>query len=324
MNDIGVLESGHVYMEGKDMDYIIASVAVTDEIHFFNHSGIEQSAGGAGIYAMAGIKVWNDNVRLVTGVGKDYMDDYGKWYRKNNLSMDGLIVKDEKTPHTVIEYFEDGERKETSLYGESHFRNMEVTPEELEPYFNTAKGIYIFKNTDREFWGKVLPMHRGTKAKIMWEISSDAAASDKKSEVKAIAENLDVFSINKTEAFHLLDVNNVQDAIDEFKSWKTPFIFFRQGKQGAYLIAGSEAVLAESVKDLNVVDDTGGGNSSSGAVLCGYCEQKDLRTIGLMGSISAAICISQYGVPEKMDSKLRQKAEALLKEMSKSRGDYHE
>lgn len=320
--NIELLEFQYIQTEGKDMDYIIASVAVTDEIHFFNNTGIEQSAGGAGIYAMSGIKIWNDNVRLVTGVGNDYMDKYGEWYRKNNLSMEGLIVKDEKTPHTVIEYFEDGERKETSLYGDSHFRNIEVTPEELAPYFHTAKGIYIFKNADLEFWRKVLQIHKCSKAKLMWEISSDSATFEKRSEVQDIAENLDIFSINKTEAFHLLHVNTIQDAIDEFKTWNTPLIFFRLGQEGAYMIAGQDAVLAESVKNLKVMDTTGGGNSSSGAVLYGYCENKNLRTIGLMGSISAAICISQYGVPEVIDRELRQKAESVLIEMTKSRGDH--
>lgn len=36
--------------------------------------------------------------------------------------MDGLIEKDDKTPHTVIQYFEDGEREETPRYGAEHYK----------------------------------------------------------------------------------------------------------------------------------------------------------------------------------------------------------
>ena len=114
------------------MKYVVASVSVTDEIRFAGGEYVEKIAGGAGIYALCGIKLWNDEVILATGVGADYQELYGSWYEKNQLSMDGLIVKDEKTPHTVIQYFEDGEREETPLYGLDHFKKIEITPEELK------------------------------------------------------------------------------------------------------------------------------------------------------------------------------------------------
>ena len=140
------------------MDYIIASTVVTDEIRFADKKTVEKKAGGAGIYALCGIRLWCDSVMPVTGVGKDYAEMFGEWYKKNHISMDGLIQKDEKTPYNVIQYFEDGERSETALYGADHYRKIEVTPKELEPYFQTAKGIYIFKNTSPEFWNGILPM----------------------------------------------------------------------------------------------------------------------------------------------------------------------
>ena len=62
--------------------------------------------------------------------------------------MEGLIEKDEKTPYNIIQYFEDGERGDGPV-GADHYRKIEVTPNELEPYFQSAKGIYIFKNTSR-------------------------------------------------------------------------------------------------------------------------------------------------------------------------------
>ena len=159
------------------MDYIIASTVVTDEIRFADKKTVEKKAGGAGIYALCGIRLWCDSVMPVTGVGKDYAEMFGEWYKKNHISMDGLIQKDEKTPYNVIQYFEDGERSETALYGADHYRKIEVTPKELEPYFQTAKGIYIFKNTSPEFWNGILPMMessfqtRSRAAAVMWEIA---------------------------------------------------------------------------------------------------------------------------------------------------------
>ena len=73
------------------MKYIIASTAVTDEIHFVDGKRTEIVAGGAGVYALCGVKLWSDDVMLVTGVGTDFSGIYGEWYKNNNISMDGLI-----------------------------------------------------------------------------------------------------------------------------------------------------------------------------------------------------------------------------------------
>ena len=127
------------------MDYIIASTVVTDEIRFADKKTVEKKAGGAGIYALCGIRLWCDSVMPVTGVGKDYAEMFGEWYKKNHISMDGLIQKDEKTPYNVIQYFEDGERSETALYGADHYRKIEVTPKELEPYFRRQRGSIFLK-----------------------------------------------------------------------------------------------------------------------------------------------------------------------------------
>ena len=53
------------------MDYIIASTVVTAEIRFADKKTVEKKAGGAGIYALCGIRLWCDSVMPVTGVGKD-------------------------------------------------------------------------------------------------------------------------------------------------------------------------------------------------------------------------------------------------------------
>lgn len=294
------------------MDYIIASVAVTDEIHFPDKRVIDRVPGGAGVYALAGIRLWTDEVMLVTGVGRDFDSLFGNWYRNNNISMEGLLIKDQKTPHTVITYFPDGERTEKSLYGTEHFSKMEITAKELCPYFGKAKGIYIFRNADLIFWGEILNAKKSSGTKILWEISKDAAAYDQLSRVRRIAEQVDILSLNQAEAFSLLGVSTKEEAIERLGSWKVPLIYFRMGEKGACMITKDQIVEVESEKDILVMDTTGGGNSSSGAVLYGYCENLPLEEVGRLGSRAAAICIAQYGVPENMN---------LAKQISEKKGN---
>ncbi len=224
------------------MDYIVASTAVTDEIRFSDGKTVEKVAGGAGIYALCGMKLWSDSVLLATGVGADYREIYGEWYETNGISMEGLLVKDEKTPHTVIQYFEDGERTETPLYGPDHYKKIEITREDLKPYFSASKGIYIFKNDSPDFWEKILEMKKESSAVVMWEIANDATCLEKKKHVREIASRLDILSINMTEARALLGLEKKEDIIQEFQSWNLRLVFLRQGARGAVMITPKEAV----------------------------------------------------------------------------------
>lgn len=294
------------------MDYIVASVQVTDEIRYADGTSKERIAGGAGFYAMAGIRLWSDKVLPVTGVGADFKELYGEWYEKNQVSMDGLLIKDDKTPHTRIQYFEDGERVETSLYGDAHFQKIEVTPEELKPYFGTAKGIYVFKNSDPGFWEKILKYKRGSKACLMWEIACDATHYENLEKVRAIAKEMDIFSINLTESKALLGTEDLDEIIGEYQAWNIPLVFLRQGSKGAVMITPTEAVEVPSQPNVHVVDPTGGGNSSSGGVLCGFVQGHSPRICGEMGSISAAMCLGQYGVPEVITESMREEARKKL------------
>lgn len=63
------------------MKYAVISAAVTDEIRFADGT-VKIVPGGAGIYALSGIKLWEDDVEIVTGVGEDYDSLHGKWYKK--------------------------------------------------------------------------------------------------------------------------------------------------------------------------------------------------------------------------------------------------
>lgn len=303
------------------MKYIIASTSVTDEIRFANGKTVQKTAGGAGTYALCGMKLWTDDVLLVTGVGRDYPELYGGWFKDNELSMDGLIYKDEKTPHNVMVYYEDGERSETPLYGADHYRKIEVTPEELVPYFKTARGIYIFKNDNLEFWDKIVDAKKNSDTKVMWEIANDATTPKNLEQVKRIASLLDVFSINLTESKMMFGVENTEAVVERFREWGLPLVFLRQGSKGAIMITPEDVCKVSTVKDVCVVDPTGGGNSSSSAVLYGYCNGYTAKECGLMGSISAARCLEQYGVPKVLDQACRKAAKKLLVNMG---GNIHD
>jgi sugar/nucleoside kinase (ribokinase family) len=156
-------------------------------------------------------------------------------------------------------------------------------------------------------------MKQNSDATVMWEIANDATNVDNLSIVKKIAQKVDILSINLTEAKNLLGMEDFEEIVREFQSWHLKLIFLRRGSKGAIMITPSQSIAVPAESEVKVVDPTGGGNSSSGGVLYGYCEGYDLETCGRMGSISAAMCISQYGVPAKITPEMREKAKEKVK-----------
>lgn len=295
------------------MKFIVVSAVVTDEIHFLDGNKIIVP-GGAGIYALAGIKLWEDDVEILTGIGEDYVHLHGEWYNKNQISMNMMKVKDEHSPYTIIQYFKDGEREEIPRYGINHFNKLETTAEELRDYLETSDGIYIFKNCDSEFWESLLKVQRRSHTKIMWEIAADGAIPSNIEKIEKILKWVDAFSINITEARSLFQVENLEEIIDRLQKWDLELVFLRRGAKGAVLISREEVVYVPSQPNVNVVDPTGGGNSSTGGVLCGMVKKCSIQECGIMGCLSAAMCISQHGVPQYITKQMRTRAKQKLKE----------
>lgn len=295
------------------MKFIVVSAVVTDEIHFLDGNKIIVP-GGAGIYALAGIKLWEDDVEILTGIGEDYVHLHGEWYKENQISMNMMKVKDEHSPYTIIQYFKDGEREEIPRYGLKHFNKLETSAEELRDYLETSDGIYIFKNCDSKFWESLLKVQRRSHTKIMWEIAADGAIPSNIEKIEKILKWVDAFSINITEARSLFQIEDLEVIINRLQKWNLELVFLRLGAKGAVLISREEVVYVPSQPNVNVVDPTGGGNSSTGGVLCGMVNKYSLKECGIMGCLSAAMCISQHGVPQYITKQMRTRAKQKLKE----------
>lgn len=291
------------------MKYIAQSTAVWDTISLPDTQNVVEAPGGAGFYALVGMKIWEDDVGLITGVGEDYLSHFQEWYRNNAITTQGMFPRDLHSPKTAIHYTKSGERTEKALYGRNHYQKMSVTPEEIEPFCKNAAGMYIFKNTDSAYWEKMLFLKEKYKFKLLWEIALNAACLKQLAAVKKLAEQVDIFSINIAEAKSLFAVNTTEDVLRLFREWKQPLIYLRLGSRGVYLIQDGNTVHVPSVPGIHVTDATGGGNSSSGGALVGFCRGGSLEEIGAMGNVSASFCIEQWGVPGRINCSLREKAE---------------
>lgn len=290
------------------MDYLIMSAVVRDTIYYCGQQTGIDAVGGAGIYALAGAKIWDDSVSLVTGIGEDFFSQFGGWFTQNSISMQSMIVKDRNTPHTIIRYFEDGERTEIPEFGSDHFHALEATPKDLEKNLSDTKGVYIFKNSNNTFWEEIFEIKNENRFRLLWEIAADAACKNNLHEVLAIARKVDMLSVNLSESCAMFGVDSLGKVCEQYQASGIPLVYLRNGADGTYLIDSNRIVHVPSVKDAEVVDTTGGGNSSTGGALIGLCRDCSLEEIGAMGNVSASYIIRQNGVPLVINNTLRNDA----------------
>ena len=298
------------------MKYLVVSTAVIDEIKLAGENRSIAVLGGAGVYALAGMKVWHDDAMLITGIGEDFLAEQGDWFTQNGLTTAGLSVRDKNTAHTVIRYFADGERVETPIYGPGHYLRLTATAADIARHCaaDTA-GVYVFRDLEQPFWQALLRQKAIHGFKLMWEVDARATVPERLPELLHLLAHVDILSLNRHEALTLFATDTVEEAIVQLQKLAIPLIYLRLGADGAYLITDKARQHIPPVPGVQVVDPTGAGNSSSGAVLAGYCEGYDLITIGLMGTISAALCLAQYGPPPLLDHGLRRAAQQRLAEL---------
>ena len=107
----------------------------------------------------------------------------------------------------------------------SIIKKIETVPEDLKPYFASAKGIYIFKNSDPFFWRKIIKYKEDSDSKVMWEIGCDATYPENYENIKKIAKHIDIFSINLTESKHMMGTEDIEEIIKEYQSFQIPLVF---------------------------------------------------------------------------------------------------
>lgn len=304
------------------MEYIIAASLSTDRIHLKDGRQIVNLPGGAGIYALAGLRLWSNQVVAVSGIGPEYHKRHQHWYEDNNIKTQGLVVRSAVTPITTINYQREDDRTDSPDMGLADFRLLDPTPEEISRYCGTdTKGIYFFKHLDEEFLQAMTALREKTGCRLMWELSEDSAVPENRTKIESFLSTVDSFSINKKEAMALYQTDSIEHICELLKEYPG-VTYFRQGSAGAYVVSPGQAVFIPSVGNLDVVDTTGAGNGSTAGFFYGLCEGFELRHCGCFGAVSAAAIIRQYGPPPVFTKALKRTANEWYKNLQKEVNGY--
>lgn len=289
------------------MDYLAVGNLMVDTIVFRDGSSIDQ-LGGPAPFAYTGIKLWTDNCKLVCNVGKDFPVYFGAWCKTNSVNTDSIQILTEHCNHTQLGYNEDGTYGITDYMEPpsmqsimEYIENMgylKIRPKDIEDAIGSepVKGLYIARNCDPVFWealGKIKDAHS---LEIMWEIETAHARAENLDHVMYALQWVDIFSINLPECSALFAIEDEQQIIRRLQTLPVEMTLFRVGARGLYVVTKTDAYFFPSASNNGIVDQTGCGNSSTGAALYAFCETHDPLCVGTIANVASSINIEHKGL----------------------------
>ncbi len=302
------------------MDYIAVGDLLLDTVRFADGSDSGVNAGGPVAFGYTGIRLWTDSCCMVCNAGADYYEYFKPWISRNNIITDGIKVKSDYTNHFFLTYRADGNYEYCygleGKWGTINFGYLRVDADDIEPFCKGLKGLYIDQPIDMVFWKKLIALKQKYGFKIMWEIQRETYFTDAAERIREIVPQVDIFSINSREGGEFFGVHTDDEIIDVLKQFRTP-CFFRVGEKGSHMIMNGKDYYVPSIVIDKCEDPTGCGNSSTATAMYAFCEGYSPYEIAIMGNITAAYNLRQYGLIPEFNEEIRTAAKALFEEKRK-------
>ncbi|MGI5888580.1 MAG: carbohydrate kinase family protein [Oscillospiraceae bacterium] len=299
------------------MKYLVTGTTIIDNLIYVDGSTVDRIMGGCAIYSLSGIRMFDDDVVCLSGVGNDFDSYYGEWLDRNHITHEGFLVRDEHTNQTHLKYAPDGSYTCKSIYGGStsgvHNPALWLKMDDLRPWLPKIKGLYMFYDIN-DIYGDAYRLKDKYGYRIMWEYPN----WNDTSYIPVFEETIkycDYYSLNFNEASALFGVKTMSDAEQKIRSYGIP-CYFRLGTKGACMITKDETWFVPMINLSGTnegVDPTGCGNSSTAACFWGLNEGYDPLMSAILGNVMAGFSALQYGPYPDLGPETRAKAWEIAK-----------
>lgn len=306
--------------------FLACGNVITDQVIDFYGTVGPKRMGGPSVFALSGMRLWDDACKLVAGVGEDALDTYGKWLENNNLTNDSLHVVCECGTSHVLKYLnETGTKKEggfTARLARENFGYMKTRPEWIDEACvgEGIQAVYLAQNVDRVFWRQLLEVKRKHGFRFMWELEFGGLSNvdDQRTlyqRVMDVIQGADMWSVNMAEAESIFGIPQDRDEqiVREIMKMPVEFTLYRVGQRGAFAVTPTQAYFCPAIDVGPYVDQTGCGNCSTGAAMAGYSLGYDLKTVLVMANVAAGYNCLQWGVIPEFTTEQREEAWRIVR-----------
>jgi len=275
--------------------------------------------GGGLTHAAMGMRVWTDQVGVISSVGGDFDKDN---FDLLNTYFDtsGVCVNQEvPTPRAWQVFDEDGTRHETFQTDLNQMAACIPKPDALPDNFSQFSGIHLQCSPHEiGLWVRTLRTHDSREASnqcqvILWEPWDEFCVPENQKLFKKNSERVDVVSPNLREARRLTGLTDPVEIVHKLRDYGARIVALRMAEAGSLVMDEDGVVSAVPAYPVNeIIDVTGAGNAYCGGFVVGYARTGNVEQAGWYGGVSASLALHQFGALYPLEG-LEKEANTRLK-----------
>jgi sugar/nucleoside kinase (ribokinase family) len=274
--------------------YISIGSVIVDDIVLPDGKTYMGMFGGGSTHAIAGMRVWADQVGLVSWVGDNFPDDM-KALLQQEFDLRGVVRRHLATPRAWQVFEWDNKRTEIFRTSMDEFVFNSPKPAELPLEYNGAAGVHLQCEVHHfHEWVNLLRGH-GTRV-IVWEPWGELCTQSNRAIFRELMPLVDAISPNLLEAKCLTGQEEPVAIAQAMLEDGARLVALRMGAEGS-LVMGKDfqPVRIPAVQVEKIVDVTGAGNAYCGGFVVGLAETGDPLQAGCWGAVSGSFALEQFG-----------------------------
>lgn len=291
---------------------------IIDDIVFPDGRTAMGVLGGGGMYTVAGMRVWSEDVGLLASVAHDFDD---AMLAGLALHYDGLRRGPRPTARAWQLFEDDGQRTQIPRIPEADWAPQLSWPDNL-PELARELGVRAIHLLSRGLPGNaetIAQLAAGGVRVSVEPVIEEGMDATQVERVLASLPHVEIFSPGLPELRVLMGDTPAQQALPELAERGPALVALRMGAAGSLAYErASGRFLRVPAAPARVVDVTGAGNAYAGGMLVGWCESGSLEHAAACAAVSAALVIEQIGPPTITPALLedaRRRRDALLAEL---------
>jgi len=293
----------------SDSVCVVGSVAI-DTIHTPTGHAAEVLGGSCSYFAVAAS--FFTPVNMVAVIGHDFPSEERDFLASRGINLEGLEEVDGRTFRWTGKYHEDMNVRDTLDLQLNVFADF--VPRLPESYRDS--GYVFLANIQPNLQSEVLSQLRAIE--LVGADTMDHWISGQRAELEELLANVDLLSINDSEAVQLSGETNIVAAARRILQMGPENLLIKRGEYGALQFSADDVFAVPAFPLEHVVDPTGAGDCFAGGLFgslaaAGGLDRRSLRRAIVHGSVLASYAVEDFGLNrlrsltrEEVDGRFRQ------------------
>jgi sugar/nucleoside kinase (ribokinase family) len=270
---------------------VVGSVAL-DSIETADSSAMDVLGGSCSYFSVAA--AYFASINMVGVIGSDFPAHEKGFLESRGINLDGLEEVDGKTFRWHGRYHEDMNVRDTLDLQLNVFGDF--APKLPESYRDSD--LVFLANIQPDLQSGVLSQLNAVK--LVGADTMDHWISEQRDDLLALLADVDLLSINDSEAVLLSGEKNLVVAARKILDMGPKTLLVKRGEYGALQFAADDIFAVPAFPLENVVDPTGAGDCFAGGLFGSLAEQGEfdgraLRRAIVYGSVVASFCVEDFG-----------------------------